>query len=283
MAAAFERRPFQTQGGASFMLTEFRPCQVPVAPSFGADAALGTIGQLHSVESGAAADGPGVRFLYFMAGCPFRCLYCHNPDTWKFSSGRPVTLDQALAEIRPYIGFLRRVGGVTISGGDPLTQHFFVGRLLERLHDEFGLHTALDTQGFLGHKVEDCWFDAVDLVLLDIKHADPERHRHVTGRPLQPTLDFAQRMKRLGKKLWIRYVLVPGLTDDREDIARLADILVGLGEVVERVDVLPYHRMGAPKWAEIGRPYPLAQTLPPTSEQLAVAIAQLRARGLPAS
>jgi pyruvate formate lyase activating enzyme len=264
-------------------IDEIRHCDDQPAPVVGDHSAQDEIGYLHSVESGAAADGPGVRFIFFIAGCPFRCLYCHNPDTWKFSSGRPISLDEALAEIRPYIGFLHRAGGVTISGGEPLTQHAFVGRLLARLHDDFHLHTALDTQGFLGHKVEDSWFDAVDLVLLDIKHADPDGHRRVTGRALQPTLDFAARMARLGKPMWIRYVLVPGLTDAPEDVARLGDILVGLGSAVERVDVLPYHRMGMHKWRELGRAYELTETSPPTLEQLAAAIATLRAKGLPAS
>lgn len=240
------------------------------------------IGHLHSVESGAAADGPGVRFVYFLAGCPFRCLYCHNPDTWKFSSGRPVTTTEALAEIRPFAGFLRRVGGVTLSGGEPLTQPAFAGRLLSALHGDLGLHTALDTQGFLGHKVDDAFFDAVDLVLLDVKHSDDAHHRALTGRALAPTLEFARRLVRLGKPMWIRHVLVPGWTDGADHLDRLADLLLPLGGAVERVDVLPYHRLGASKWAALGRPEPLSDTPAPTPEGLARAVAQLRARGLPA-
>lgn len=240
------------------------------------------IGHLHSVESGAAADGPGVRFVYFLAGCPFRCLYCHNPDTWKFSSGRPVTTTEALAEIRPFAGFLRRVGGVTLSGGDPLTQPAFAERLLSALHDDLGLHTALDTQGFLGHKVDDAFFDAVDLVLLDVKHADPDRHRALTGRALAPTLGFARRLADLGKPMWIRHVLIPGWTDDPADLHRLADRLLALGPAVERVDVLPYHTLGLSKWVALGRTSKLADTRPPTAESLAAAVALLRSRGLPA-
>ncbi|WP_425601588.1 pyruvate formate-lyase-activating protein [Dyella silvae] len=229
-------------------------------------------GRLHSVESGAAADGPGVRFVYFMSGCQFRCLYCHNPDTWRLSSGQQVTLEQAVDEVRPYVPFLRVAGGVTVSGGEPLLQAAFVGALLHRLHGEFNLHTALDTQGSLGRKVSDSWFDAVDLVLLDIKHADAAKHHAITRRPLAPTLEFAKRMVRLGKPLWIRYVLVPGLTDDPGDVARLGDLIAGLGPLVERVELLPFHQLGMHKWAELGRPYSLVNCPTPTPAQLRVDI-----------
>lgn len=240
------------------------------------------VGFLHSVETGAAGDGPGMRFVFFLSGCPFRCVYCHNPDTWKLAAGRRIDLDEALAEIAPYRSFLRIAGGVTVSGGEPMTQPDFAGRLLARLHDEMRLHTALDTTGFLGRKVADDWFDAVDLVLLDIKHSDPAAYRRITGRDLQPTLDFARRMVRLEKPMWIRYVLVPGLTDGAADIARLADILVDLGPLVQQVDVLPYHRLGEHKWAELGRAYPLGDTPTPTRAQVADAIAIFRDRGLAA-
>jgi pyruvate formate lyase activating enzyme len=244
--------------------------------------AFAPAGYLHSVESGAAADGPGVRFVFFMAGCPFRCAYCHNPDTWKRAAGRVVTLDEALAEIRPYVPFLKLAGGVTISGGEPLMQPAFVGKLLSRLHGEFGLHTALDTQGYFGGHVSDGWLEAVDLVLLDIKHIDPQRYRKITSCELAPTLEFARRLQRLGKPMWIRYVLVPGLTDDPGDVARLADYLADLGSVVQRVDVLPFHQLGAHKWAGLEREYPLANTPTPTPEQVAGAIEIFRARQLPA-
>ena len=237
-------------------------------------------GYLHSVETGAAADGPGMRFVLFVAGCPFRCLYCHNPDTWTFKSGRPVSVDEAVAEVAPYARFLRMAGGVTVSGGEPLTQPAFVGAFLKRVHDDLGLHTALDTQGFLGHKVDDDWFDAVDLVMLDIKHADPERYKKITGRALQPTLDFAARLVRLGKPMWLRYVLVPGLTDDPGDVARLADIAAGLGPLVERVELIPFHQLGAHKWAGLGRNYALAGTPIPTAGQIREAASILRSRGL---
>ncbi|MFA4994331.1 MAG: pyruvate formate-lyase-activating protein [Bdellovibrionales bacterium] len=235
------------------------------------------VGYLHSVETGAAVDGPGVRFAYFMSGCPFRCLYCQNPDTWNVGSGRKVTLEEALAEVEPYRDFLRSAGGVTISGGEPLVQAQFVGELLKRIKSDFGLHTALDTQGFLHATVDDAWFDAVDLVLLDIKQFDPEKYLKLTGKPLQPTLDFAQRLARLRKKMWIRYVLVPGVTDDDKDILRLADFIAALGDSVERVEVLPFHQLGAFKWKELGLDYTLEHSPTPTSE------AVLHAQGLFAS
>jgi pyruvate formate lyase activating enzyme len=251
--------------------------------SHGVRAKDGTLrGLLHSVETGAAADGPGMRFVYFFAGCHLRCVYCHNPDTWRFSSGRPVSVDEAIEELRPYAGFLRMAGGVTISGGEPLAQRDFVGALLTRIHNEFGLHTALDTQGFLGAKISDAWLDAVDLVLLDIKHIDPQRYHEITSCELAPTLAFARRLARLKKPVWIRYVLVPGLTDDAHDIACLGDFLCELGPIVERVDVLPFHQLGAHKWAELNLNYTLADVRPPTAVQVAEAVQILRARQLPA-
>lgn len=256
-----------------------RPACVIVPPA-GTDADAAPVGFLHSVETGAAGDGPGMRFVYFVAGCPLRCVYCHNPDTWTTKGGRRVDLDEAIAEIAPYRGFLRLAGGVTVSGGEPMSQPGFVGALLRRLHDDLRLHTALDTTGFLGRKVADDWFDPVDLVMLDIKHSDPAVYKQITGRELGPTLDFARRMVRLGKPLWIRYVLVPGLTDGEADIARLADFLVELGPLVQQVDVLPYHRLGEHKWAALGRAYPLGDTPVPTAEQIAAAIAIFRTRGL---
>ena len=221
-----------------------------------------------------------MRFVFFMNGCLFRCQYCHNPDTWKINGGRKVTLDEALAEVGAYKKFLKFAGGVTVSGGEPLVQAAFVGMLLKRIKNDFGLHTALDTQGFLHATVDDDWFDPVDLVLLDIKHSAPEKYLKLTGKELQPTLDFAQRLVRLKKKVWIRYVLVPGLTDDDNDILRLADFVVGLGSIVERVEVLPFHQMGAFKWRELGIDYPLEHTPTPSVEATAHARSLFASRGL---
>ncbi len=238
-------------------------------------------GFLHSVESGAAVDGPGMRCVLFMSGCQFRCLYCHNPDTWKLHSGREVSVDEALAEIQPYAGFLKFSGGVTLSGGEPLMQAEFVGALFRQIKQRWGLHTALDTQGFLHEHVDDAWFAPVDLVLLDIKHIVPERYLRLTGKPLQPTLDFAQRLVRLNKRMWIRYVLVPGWTDDAADIRALAQwIAEHIASHVDRVEVLPFHQMAQNKWAEIGIEYELKDTPTPTPEQTAQARAIFAEFGL---
>ena len=238
------------------------------------------IGWLHSVDSGGAVDGPGMRFVFFMQGCLFRCLYCHNPDTWPVHQGRQVTVEEAVAEVAPYAQFLRMAGGVTVSGGEPLVQAPFVGALFRRLKARYGLHTALDTQGYLGAKADEAWLQAVDLVLLDIKHANPATYEQITSRPLQPTLDFARRLQALGKKMWIRYVLVPGLTDDPGDVAALADLAASLGPSVERVEVLPFHQMGADKWRALRLDYRLAATPTPTPEQVRAARDTFASRGL---
>jgi pyruvate formate lyase activating enzyme len=185
-----------------------------------------------------------------------------------------------MSEVRPYAGFLKIAGGVTISGGEPLMQAPFVGALFTKIKTELGLHTALDTQGFLAGTLTDDWFDPVDLVLLDIKQMDPAKHLALTGHPVQPTLDFAQRLVRLGKKMWIRYVLVPDVTDNDTDIISLVDFVISLGSAVERVEILPFHQMGAHKWESLGMTYPLAQTPTPSAEQLRHARDLFASRGL---
>lgn len=242
------------------------------------------IGYIHSVESGAAVDGPGMRFVFFMSGCQFRCLYCHNPDTWKLHNGRVTTIKECLFELSKYARFLKFAGGVTISGGEPMMQAKFVGELFSAIKQEYGLHTALDTQGFLHTNVTDDWFDPVDLVLLDIKHIDPAKYERITSKPLQPTLDFAHRLVRLGKKMWIRYVLVPGLSDDEDDIAKMADfIATSLAKNVERVEVLPFHQMGAHKWSDLGMHYELGDTPTPTPSLVRRAREIFSAHGLKAT
>lgn len=236
-------------------------------------------GYLHSVETGAAVDGPGMRFVYFMAGCLFRCVYCHNPDTWKLHNGRKISVDDAIDEIKSYAGFLKMAGGVTFSGGEPMMQAAFVGEIMTRIKQQFGLHIALDTQGYLHETVDDAWFDNVDLVLLDIKHIDPDKYLALTAQPLQPTLDFAHRLARLNKPIWLRYVLVPGWTDDDKDIAGLADFLTTLGPVVERVEVLPFHQMAISKWHELGKHYELENTRTPTNAETAAARDIFASRG----
>ena len=236
-------------------------------------------GFVHSIETGAAVDGPGMRFALFVSGCQFRCLYCHNPDTWKLHNGKSYTVDAVMAELKKYASFLRIAGGLTISGGEPLMQAHFVGEIFRRAKQELKLHTALDTQGFLAAHLDDAWFDNVDLVLLDIKQIDPVKYEALTSKPLQPTLDFAERLQKMGKKIWVRYVLIPGISDDFADVEKLADYLKPM-ENLERVEVLPFHKMGESKWEELGMKYELTDTKAPTPELTERVRDQFRARGI---
>jgi len=236
-------------------------------------------GFVHSFEMGSAVDGPGMRFVLFMSGCQFRCLYCHNPDTIKMHNGSMMTVNQIIEEIDEYASFLRKAGGITISGGEPLMQAHFITEILYLAKHDLHLHTAIDTQGFLAGHLEDEWFENVDLVLLDIKHINPEKHLELTSQPLQPTLDFAHRLSSMGKKMWIRYVLVPDYTDDFEDVEKLAEFVASL-QGVERVEVLPFHKMGEHKWQELGYKYHLQNVQPPSTDLVQRVIQQFRLRGL---
>ena len=222
-------------------------------------------GLIHSVESCGTVDGPGIRFIVFLSGCSLRCQYCHNPDTSFKRRGKERTVEDVLEEISRYASFLKTAkGGVTISGGDPLFQPDFTRALLHGCK-EMGLHTCIDTSGHLGCNADDAMLADTDLVLLDIKAWNPEQYKHVTGQNLQPTLDFAEKLAARGIPMWLRYVLVPGLTDQLEDITALARYAAGLGNV-QRVDVLPFHQMGKFKWGELGLEYPLMELEPPAQE-----------------
>jgi pyruvate formate lyase activating enzyme len=237
-------------------------------------------GSVHSFDVSIGVDGPGTRFVAFLAGCPLRCLYCHSPDTWNRRSGSPTTVDELMTQIRRYERFIKVAGGgVTISGGEPLQQPAFTAAVLQRCQD-LGLHTALDTSGFLGGRADEALLDATDLVLLDIKSADEDLYRQVTrtGR-LSPTMTFAHRLAEQNTPMWIRFVLVPGLTDSPANVDAVADIVAGLPSV-QRVEVLPFHRLGAGKYAKLGLPFPLANTAPPTPELLDRVRGQFRQRGL---
>jgi pyruvate formate lyase activating enzyme len=238
--------------------------QAPVLPGTGAPLPA-VQGWVHSVETGGTSDGPGIRYVLFLSGCPLRCQYCHNPDTRHMHDGTRTSSAEIVTEIASYADFLKRAkGGITISGGEPLVQPEFCAAIL-RGAKNLGLHTALDTSGFLGTHADDHLLADIDLVLLDIKAFKESTYRTVTHVPLRPTLEFAERLAELGKTIWLRYVLVPGLTDDLQEIADLADFAAGLG-VVERVDVLPFHKMGEFKWRDLGLPYPLEHTPPPSAE-----------------
>jgi pyruvate formate lyase activating enzyme len=241
--------------------------------------ATGDMGFLHSFTTGATVDGPGVRVVAWTTGCMWRCLYCHNPDTWTMSNGIPVTVARAAEELRKYRQGLKIMsGGFTLSGGEPLMQHRFAVKLFTAAK-QMGIHTALDTNGFYGDRLSDAELETIDLVLLDIKTWDPERHRHLTGMDVAPTLEFARRLAARRRPIWLRYVLVPGLTDDLQDIAKVAEFGAGLG-TVERVDVLPFHQMGKYKWKQLGMNYTLADVDPPEMDEIERACAVFREQGL---
>jgi pyruvate formate lyase activating enzyme len=243
--------------------------------------ATGDMGFLHSFTTGSAVDGPGVRVVAWTAGCMWRCLYCHNPDTWTMANGIPVTLSRAVAEIGKYRqGLKTMAGGFTLSGGEALMQHRFAVKLLGAVRD-LGIHTALDTNGYYGDKLADAELEVADLVILDIKCWDPGRHRELTGMDIGPTLDFAKRLAARKRAMWVRYVLVPGWSDDPADVAGVAGFAASLGNV-ERVDVLPFHQMGRFKWKELGLEYKLGDVMPPSVEAVEAACAIFRGAGLKA-
>ncbi|MET7423656.1 pyruvate formate-lyase-activating protein [Dactylosporangium sp. NPDC005555] len=219
-------------------------------------------GRLHSWDVSTGVDGPGTRFVAFLAGCPLRCLYCQNPDTWRMRDGTATTAGTVMGQVERFVAFvLTTGGGMTVSGGEPLLQPAFT-RALFTGAKELGLHTALDTSGALGARAGDDLLAVTDLVLLDIKSWDPAHYRRLTGGPIGPTLDFARRLAVRGTRVWLRYVLVPGLTDDPADVDGVAGFAAGLGNV-ERVDVLPFHRLGAAKYDRLGVSFALRDTPPP--------------------
>lgn len=229
-------------------------------------------GFIHSFESFGTVDGPGIRFVVFMQGCPMRCKYCHNPDTWRFGAGKKYTPADVVKEALKYKSYIKS-GGVTVSGGEPLMQPEFVAELFRLLKAE-GIHTALDTSGITFDKDNPQSVEGhlsvlryTDLVLLDIKHIDGEQHKALTGFSNENTLAFARYLSENGKKIWIRHVLVPDITDNDEYLHKLKRFIDGLS-TVERVEVLPYHTMGEVKYERLGMQYPLKGVLPPSNERI---------------
>lgn len=243
--------------------------------------ASGDMGFLHSYTTGSAVDGPGVRVVAWTSGCMWRCRYCHNPDTWKVGNGLPVSVARAVEELRKYAhGLSVMSGGFTISGGEPLMQHRFTAKLLAAAK-KMRVHTVIETNGYFGDRLSDADLENIDLVMLGIKTWGEDRHKDLTGVDLGPTLAFAQRLAALGKPMWIRFVLVPGLTDDPAIAGGIAEFASGLGNV-ERVDVLPFHQMGRYKWQALGLQYSLDHVEPPSEDAQESAVAAFRARGLKA-
>jgi len=239
----------------------------PDAPDDSAalDDAAGVFGYVHSYETSSRYDGPGLRVVLFVSGCLLRCSYCHNPDTWHLKDGTYVSAQQVIDRLRSFATALHALkGGLTISGGEPMVQIKFTERILAGAK-ELGLHTAIETSGFLGDRVDDDFLSSLDLVLLDIKSSNPETYRKVTGRDLAPTVRFAERLAKTGKPVWVRFTLVPGLTDDPDNVAGIARLVAPMKNV-ECVEVQPFHQLGAFKWKALNLDYKLSETTLPTSE-----------------
>ncbi len=229
-------------------------------------------GYIHSIESFGSVDGPGVRFLIFLQGCPLRCRYCHNPDTWTFGKGQEMYAEELLDKAERYKSYWGEKGGITVSGGEPLMQIDFLIELFTEAHRR-GINTCIDTSAQPFRRSE-AWFgkferlmEVTDTVLLDIKHIRPNEHKSLTGHDNANILDCARYLSEIGKKVWIRHVLVPGITDDDACLHELADFLHGLDNI-ERIDVLPYHTLGTFKYENLGLDYSLKDTPAPTRERI---------------
>jgi pyruvate formate lyase activating enzyme len=242
------------------------------------DEADGAFGWAHSYETASRYDGPSLRIVLFVSGCPLRCQYCHNPDTWHLKDGAHISAQQVIGRLTGFAPALRALnGGLTISGGEPLVQLSFTRRILAAAK-QMGLHTAIETSGYLGDRVDDNYLGNLDLVLLDIKSSDPETYRKVTGRDLEPTLRFARRLAAIGKPVWVRFTLAPGLTDDPANVDGIAKFVAPMKNV-EWVEVQPFHQLGGFKWKALNLDYTLAKTQAPTPDLVARVLDQFRSAG----
>lgn len=211
--------------------------------------------RLHSIESMGTVDGPGIRYVLFLQGCPLRCKYCHNRDTWYLRGGETKTLDTVFKKILRYKNYIKN-GGVTVTGGEPLMQATFLIELFKKLKDE-NIHTCIDTSGMFALTDEiKTLIDLTDLFLLDIKHIDSNKCKELVGVSNTKELEFARYLSSINKPMWIRQVLIPGITDDKEDLLKLKDFINSL-KTVEKVEILPYHTLGKFKWEKLNIEYPL--------------------------
>jgi len=239
---------------------------------------VGAFGYCHSYETSSRYDGPGLRLVLFVSGCLLRCTYCHNPDTWHLKDGTYVSVDQVLRRIGDFApSILALGGGLTISGGEPMVQLAFTRRIFAGAK-KMGLHTAIQTSGFLGDRAHESYLSEIDLVLLDIKSSDPETYRRTTGHDLAPTLRFAERLASMSKPVWVRFTLVPGETDDPANVEGIARF-VGPMKHAQWVEVQPFHQMGSFKWKAMGLDYKLENTQAPSRDLVNRVIEQFRAAG----
>lgn len=234
------------------------------------------MGNIHSIETCGTVDGPGIRYVVFTQGCLLRCQYCHNADTWNIGEGRDVSVDEIMQDVKSYIPFMKASGGgITISGGEPLLQLDFLLELLKKCKKE-KIHTTIDTSGGCFH-FERSFLDKIDevlkytdLVLLDLKHFDSKKHIKLTGKPNEQIKNFALYLNEKKVPIWIRHVLVPGITDSHEDLKNLGSFIKSLDHV-EKIEVLPYHRLGVYKWKALGLKYPLVEVESPSDESVKLA------------
>ena len=231
-----------------------------------------TKGYIHSIETCGTVDGPGLRYVIFLQGCPMRCQYCHNPDTWEPNRGEEMTVDEALSKFYSNLAFYKH-GGVTVTGGEPMMQMDFLIELFSKLHKE-GVHTCLDTSGIMFQeklmgKIEKL-MEVTDLVMLDIKHIDDEKHRTLTSHSNERILAFAHYLDEKNIPVWIRHVIVPGITLYQEYLERLGEFMATLHNV-KALDVLPYHSMGKVKYENLNMEYPLEETREATKDEAVAA------------
>ncbi|KGQ69797.1 pyruvate formate lyase-activating enzyme 1 [Chelonobacter oris] len=225
--------------------------------------------RIHSFESCGTVDGPGIRFILFLQGCLMRCKYCHNRDTWDLDGGKEITVDELMKEVVTYRHFMNASGGgVTASGGEAILQAEFV-RDWFRACKEQGIHTCLDTNGFVRRydEVIDELLDVTDLVLLDLKQLDDTIHHNLIGVPNKRTLEFARYLQKRNQRTWIRYVVVPGYTDDDHSVTLLGEFIKDM-QNIEKIELLPYHRLGQHKWEAMGEKYELEDVMPPNKEKM---------------
>lgn len=238
----------------------------------------GAFGYCHSYETSSRYDGPGLRVVLFTSGCLLRCTYCHNPDTWHLKDGTYVSAEHVLRRLADFApSILALGGGLTISGGEAMVQRAFTQRIFAGAK-KMGLHTAIQTSGFLGDRMPDKYLAEIDLVLLDVKSSDPETYKRVTGRDIAPTLRFAERLAAMGKPAWVRFTLVPGETDDPVNVDGIARFVAPMKNV-EWVEVQPFHQMGAFKWKAMGLEYKLEDTPPASRDLVERVLGQFRAAG----